>query len=128
MKKILLVLCSVVIGTSLAFANEPIDPAFFGKKKAFAIEQDAPVYPNPARDHIILHLSEAAPISNRNIRVEIRNILGDAMPVLMESISGGKYRISLSGYPSGYYLLVLQCERCSDDQGRYEEIHKFLKQ
>ncbi|MGB3851006.1 MAG: T9SS type A sorting domain-containing protein [Tunicatimonas sp.] len=128
MKKILLVLCSAIIGTSLAFASKPVDPVPFGKRNVFTIKQDAPVYPNPARDHIILQLAETAPISNRNIRVEIRNILGDAMPVLMESVSGGKYRISLSDYPSGYYLLVLQCERCSDDQGRYEEIHKFLKQ
>lgn len=128
MKRNLLVLCSVIIGTSLAFASEPIDPAPFGKEKIFTIKQDAPVYPNPARDHIILQLAEAAPISNRNISVEIRNILGNAMPVLMESVSGGKYRISLSDYPSGYYLLVLQCERCGADQGRYEEVHKFLKQ
>ena len=73
-------------------------------------------------------LPKLRPISNRNINVEIRNILGNKMPVQLESVSGGKFRINLSDYPSGYYLLVLQCERCGEQQGRYEEIHKFLKQ
>ncbi|MGB3780121.1 MAG: T9SS type A sorting domain-containing protein [Tunicatimonas sp.] len=128
MKKLLLVFCLGTIGISLATAGEPTDPTPFGKKNAFTIKQDAPVYPNPARDHIILHLAETAPISNQNINVEIRNILGNKMPVQLESISGGKFRISLSEYPSGYYLLVLRCERCGDEQGHHEEIHKFLKQ
>ena len=128
MKKLLLVICLGTIGTSLAHAGEPNDPAPFGKQNVFTVKQDAPVYPNPARDHIFLHLAETAPISDRNINVEIRNILGNKMPVQLESISGGKFRINLSDYPSGYYLLVLQCERCGEQQGRYEEIHKFLKQ
>ncbi len=128
MKKLLLVLCLGTIGVSLAIAGEPNDPTPFGKKNTFTINQDAPVYPNPARDHIIFHLAETAPISSQNINVEIRNILGNKMPVQLESISGGKFRINLSDYPSGYYLLVLQCERCSDQQDHYEEIHKFLKQ
>jgi hypothetical protein len=128
MKELLLVFCLGTIGISLATASEPNDPAPFGKKNVFTVKQDAPVYPNPARDHIILHLAETAPISHRNINVEIRNILGNKMPVQLESISGGKFRINLSSYPSGYYLLVLQCERCGEQQGRYEEVHKFLKQ
>ena len=128
MKKLLLVFCLGTIGTSLATAGEPTDPTPFGKQYVFTVKQDAPVYPNPARDHITLQLTESAPLSDRNINVEIRNILGNKMPVQLESISGGKFRINLSDYPSGYYLLVLQCERCSEQQGHYEEIHKFLKQ
>ena len=128
MKKLLLVVWLGIVGPSLAIAGGPNDPLPFAKKNAFTVNQDAPVYPNPARDHIFLHLTEASLISYQDINVEIRNILGNKMPVQLESLSGGKFRISLSDYPSGYYLLVLQCERCSESQGHYEEIHKFLKQ
>lgn len=128
MKKLLLVVWLGMIGTSLVFASGPDNPFPLGKKSVFTVNQDAPVYPNPARDHIILHLAENAPINERDISVEIRNILGNKMPVQLETISGGKFRISLTNYPSGYYLLVLQCERCGNEQGHYEEIHKFLKQ
>lgn len=128
MKKLLLVICLGTISISLAAAGGLNDPAPFGKKNVFTVKQDAPVYPNPARDHIFLHLAETAPISSQDIKVEIRNILGNKMPVQLESISGGKFRINLSDYPSGYYLLVLQCEHCGEQQGHYEEIHKFLKQ
>ncbi len=60
--------------------------------------------------------------------IEIRNILGNKMPLQLERINRTTYRISLANYPVGYYLLVLQCDQCGTSHNRHEEIHKFLKQ
>ena len=111
------------MSASLASASPP-----FSGSTVLVADQDAPVYPNPARDHIFFRLSDVSLADNGNLAIEIRNILGNKMPVLMERTQRDTYRISLNNYPSGYYLLVLQCEGCGAKQARHEEIHKFLKQ
>ena len=129
MKKLLLLL-SIWI-TSLSFASASVEsdiPTLFNKSKVLTGDQDAPIYPNPARDYIFLRLTNVNFSDNSDLAIEIRNILGNKMPVQLERTGGDTYRISLADYPSGYYLLVLQCDGCGSKKSRYEEIHKFLKQ
>ena len=114
--------------TLVTAASDPLSPLPFSGNSLLVSEQDAPVYPNPARDHIFFRLTDVSLSDTGDPTIEIRNILGNKMPVRMERTSSDTYRISLNNYPSGYYLLVLQCEGCSAKRGRHEEIHKFLKQ
>lgn len=129
MRKIVLALGVWIMSMSFVSAtNDPASFLPFGSNILLVSDQDAPVYPNPARDHIFFRLNDVSMSSEGDLAIEIRNILGNKMPVRMERTSNNTYRISLNNYPSGYYLLVLQCDRCSSESGRHEEIHKFLKQ
>ena len=113
---------------SWVIASDTVATAIpFGSSYILTVDQDAPVYPNPARDHIFFRLSDGN-VATDDFSIEIRNILGNKMPVRLERTNSDTYRINLNNYPSGYYLLVLQCEQCGSEQGRHEEIHKFLKQ
>ena len=100
----------------------------FSNDFRFAVTQDAPVYPNPARDHIFIRPSEENFSASGDLDIEIRNILGTKMPVRLEQTNQGTFRVSLADYPSGYYMLILQCEHCGTNQRGQKEIHKFLKQ
>lgn len=126
--KILLLIAGVWITSfSLAFAaGEPFSLASFSK--TVATLQDAPVYPNPARDHIFFRLDDVEMTAEGDLSIEVRDILGNKMPVRLDQTASDTYRISLTNYPSGYYMLILRCERCSATQGSHKEIHKFLKQ
>ena len=86
-------------------------------------KQDVPIYPNPAKDHIFLRLDQA-----NTSNIEIRNILGNKMPLMLERTSFGTYRIDLAQYPSGYYLVIIQDEAVSANGIRQKNIYKFLKQ
>lgn len=93
-------------------------------------EQDKSfIYPNPVKDFLYLELRELDPafINQSDLRLEIRNILGNVMPLDMERIDQEKYRINASTYPDGYYLLTVYCNSCSD-QEQLKNTFKFLKQ
>lgn len=128
MKKFLLYIGVWVFLAASAFASDERSPMPFSENYYFSADQDAPVYPNPARDHIYVRLSEESFSNDVDPTIEIRNILGNKMPVQVERTSQNIFRVSLSNFPSGYYMLVLQCERCGTHQGSQKEIHKFLKQ
>lgn len=129
MKVFLLVLGVWMIGiTSVRASDEANEPMPFSNNASSILDQDAPVYPNPARDHIFLNITNLTIAENSDPTIEIRNILGNKMPLQLERINRTTYRISLANYPVGYYLLVLQCDQCGTSQNRHEEIHKFLKQ
>lgn len=129
MRKFLLIAGIWMTSLPLAIASDGfVFPVPFGGSSLLTVDQDAPVYPNPARDHIFFRLTDGRVSASNDLAIEIRNILGNKMPVHLERTGSDTYRISLNNYPSGYYLLVLQCEHCNSEQGRHEEIHKFLKQ
>ena len=129
MKRSLLLVSVLALSVSFTAASaKEYSPLPFGKEAGFVITQDAPVYPNPARDHIFIRPSEENFSASGDLNVEIRNILGTKMPVRLEQTNQGTFRVSLANYPSGYYMLVLQCEHCGTNQRGQKEIHKFLKQ
>lgn len=86
-------------------------------------KQNAPIYPNPAKDYIFLRLDQG-----NTSDIEIRNILGNKMHLTLERTSFGTYRIDLSQYPSGYYLVIIQNEAVSNSGVRQKNVYKFLKQ
>ncbi len=112
--------------TSVVVAGEY--PMPFGENYRSLFVQDVPLYPNPARDHIYVRPAEANFLNDQDLTIEIRNILGNEMPVRLERNGQGTFRVNLSNYPSGYYMLILQCEHCGSSQNSQKAIHKFLKQ
>lgn len=92
-------------------------------------ESDAPVYPNPATDHIFVRLDKVDPfMSNGSVEFEIRSILGNSMPVNSEKTDTFSYRIDTSDYPAGYYLLVVRCVDCeAQSNSARGKVFKFLK-
>nr|WKN38085.1 T9SS type A sorting domain-containing protein [Tunicatimonas sp. TK19036] len=101
----------------VAMPNEGGNPA----------DQDAAVYPNPAQDFVFVQV-DRVPFSlpaDAEPSIKVVDILGNSMNVQSEQINPTTYRLDLSQYPSGYYLLVVNCEGCPDANKGF---FKFLKQ
>lgn len=93
-----------------------------------ADDADAPVYPNPATDHIFVRVDKIHPnMGEGSYNFEIRSILGNSMPVNSEKTDIYSYRIDTSDYPAGYYLLVVRCEDCKTQGNDVRKVFKFLK-
>jgi len=112
-----LMLASQVLGAtpvSKAENNNPVD-------------QDAAVYPNPATDFVFVRTDRLPfPTSaNSELSIKVVNILGNTMTTSTELIDARTYRIDLSQYPAGYYLLIIQCGNCPDTD---KAIIRFQKQ
>lgn len=88
---------------------------------------DVSIYPNPVKDFLDVQINEDWG-QNADLRFEIRNILGNAMPVEVERVDQNKYRIDTAEYPSGYYLLMIQCKSCKQKENKFQNALKFLKQ
>ncbi len=93
----------------------------------FNIDENAVLYPNPAVDYLYVRVDLLRNQFN-SPSFEVRNILGNNMPTRAEQYRGDTYRISVSDFPSGYYLLTISCNECGDEQGINKESYKFLKQ
>lgn len=92
-----------------------------------SLDENAVLYPNPAVDYLYIRVDL---LKNQfsSPSFEVRNILGNQMPTRVEQYREDTYRISVSEYPSGYYLLTISCSDCSGEQSNYRESYKFLKQ
>jgi len=90
-------------------------------------DQNATVYPNPATDFVFVR-TDRLPFptsSNSELSIKVVNILGNTMKTSTELIDARTYRIDLSQYPAGYYLLIMQCSKCPDTN---KAIIRFQKQ
>lgn len=91
---------------------------------------DVVVYPNPAEENIFVRLDLIDPsfTDSPEIDLEIRSLLGTSMPVEAERIDANRFRILTADFPSGYYLLIVQCKECNgDNEHPSKEVFKFLK-
>jgi hypothetical protein len=94
----------------------------------YDIDENAVLYPNPAVDYLYVRIDL---LKNRFDApdFEVRNILGNEMSIRVEEYKADTYRIPVSEFPSGYYLLTITCNDCSTtEQSNYKESYKFLKQ
>ena len=67
---------------------------------------DFTVYPNPAKDHLFIAISN---IKNENVKVELNDILGNNVYSSNEkSTIGYKSDIQISALPTGVYMLKVQ--------------------
>jgi hypothetical protein len=92
-------------------------------------ESDAPVYPNPAQDHIFVRLDliNSVFMAEPKVEFEIRSLLGNSMPVLSEQVDSHTYRIATQDFPAGYYLLFVRCNECKGQAQSAKNVFKFLK-
>lgn len=88
---------------------------------------DASIYPNPVKDVLFLEIDEDW-AQHADLQFEIRNILGNVMPMTVEKVEQNLYRIDTADYPSGYYLLMVQCKSCQVKDNKHRNTFKFLKQ
>lgn len=91
---------------------------------------DASIYPNPVKDNFLFQPNTDGLQwdENADLKFEIRNILGNSMPVKVERVEQGGYRFDTADYPAGYYLLMVHCSSCQEKGAKSRNAFKFLKQ
>lgn len=88
------------------------------------VNQDAPVYPNPARDFIYFKADKVSGFDGK-ISLNVVDILGNPIKIQPEKVGAYTYRIDVSQCTAGYYMLVAQCQT---DTTTKKKVFRFLKQ
>lgn len=118
----------IVGAFTLLLASQVLGATAMGEtKNNNPVDQDATVYPNPATDFVFVRTDRLPfPVSSDyDISIKVVNILGNAMKTSTELTDSHTYRIDLSQYPAGYYMLIVQCSNCPDTN---KAIIRFQKQ
>lgn len=77
------------------------------------------LYPNPTVTDLFIQVENS---TLKNTQIELHSLIGNQITISPERIGEGKYRVSVEGLASGYYLIVVR-----DDQSRFKVARKFLK-
>lgn len=131
MKRSVLIGCLAVYFLLMVFLPGNTEGIQLPKQTVPGIEnENAAIYPNPAKDFISIRPGLLNPAwgQDADLKFEIRNILGNAMPVQAERIEQDIYRLNVAEYPNGYYLLMIQCNSCEEKGSKTRNAFKFLKQ
>lgn len=103
----------------LAFPLQGQDNSALVESSISAELDQIEVYPNPAIDHIYVSVEEEV---FDQIKLEMFNIIGNQVQLNVEKVNDSEYRIPVSTYNTGYYLLLI-----SDRAGRVNKAFKFMK-
>lgn len=131
MKRPLLFCCLLAYFLLMVFLPGNTEGIQLSKQAVFAMSDDnAAIYPNPAKDYIVVRPGLINPnwSQDADLKFEIRNILGSAMPVEIERSDKDEYRFNIADYPNGYYLLMISCTSCEKKGHVSRNAFKFLKQ
>jgi len=77
------------------------------------------VYPNPTSDQITIDLSKTnvtKPV------IELRSIIGSKMRIRLENAGYKKYKVDVSQFPRGYYLVLVR-----EDREKFQQTVRFSK-
>ncbi len=77
------------------------------------------VYPNPTSDEITIDLSKTDVLSPK---IEIRSIIGSKMVIRLEKSGFKKYKVDVSRFPRGYYLVLVR-----EDREKFQQTVRFSK-
>ncbi len=77
------------------------------------------VYPNPTSEQITIDLSKA---DVDQPKIEIRSIIGSKMNVFLETAGYKKYKVNVSNFPRGYYLVLVR-----EDRSKFQQTVRFSK-
>lgn len=77
------------------------------------------IYPNPTVDFINVEIKNS---TLKDPKIEIFNIIGNAVEVEIEKTSNNNYQVNVKNLPSGYYLVTIK-----DDGALIKDMYKFLK-
>lgn len=115
--KSLLVLIILVSATTISWSQSApeLDFNYSNFEKINKVE----IYPNPTIDFLNVV------IKNSNLddpKIEIFNIIGNAIGVEIEKIADNKYQLNVKDLPAGYYLVTIK-----DNGILIKDMFKFLK-
>ena len=77
------------------------------------------VFPNPTTDQITIDLSKT---EVKQPIIEIRSIIGSKMQVTVEKLGLQKYKVDVSRFPRGYYLVLVR-----EDREKFQQTVRFSK-
>ncbi len=81
-------------------------------------EEKISIYPNPTVDFLMIRME--GDISN--VAFELSSMIGNKLFIKPEEVGFGKYKISVKGFASGYYFLIV-----TDEEKQFTKAFKFLK-
>ncbi|MCO6357845.1 T9SS type A sorting domain-containing protein [Roseivirga pacifica] len=77
------------------------------------------VFPNPTSDLINIDLTDA---ELSKPKIEIRSIIGTKMNIYLEKNGTDKYKVDVSSFPRGYYLVLVR-----EDRTKFQQTIRFSK-
>ncbi len=109
----------------LTHAQRNSDPLIATPEQALTITEQLDnknkieVYPNPAVDFLLVQISNS---ELRDVKFEVRSLLGSEMHVQIEELGAGKYRFPVQDFSTGYYFIIVK-----DEATRFKKAFRFLK-
>lgn len=107
---VMLLMCA-----SLSAQNNRLASAGGSSSEKVKIE----VFPNPTSDLINIDLSET---DLKKPKIEIRSIIGTKMSIDLEENGADKYKVDVSSFPRGYYLVLVR-----EDRSKFQQTVRFSK-
>ncbi len=93
-------------------------PAFGQPRDRLSPDVAVSIYPNPAVDYLVIELSD----SFGDVQFELNSMLGNNIAIESEGVGDGTFRISLKGFATGYYFLIVK-----DGDSEFKKAYRFLK-
>jgi hypothetical protein len=106
--------CLLTLGTHAQMADNPVD-----FQVVVQTQPKIDIYPNPAVDYLQVQVDFPSAVK---IQFELHSIIGNQMIIQVEDLGGGRYRIPVKEFASGYYFLIIK-----DEGTRFKKAFKFLK-
>ncbi|MGF1637217.1 MAG: T9SS type A sorting domain-containing protein [Cyclobacteriaceae bacterium] len=123
MKRLLIIISCIILTFSLLKAQQqPINSHYPSESPIFRNEninakKPVEIFPNPVDDFLTVTIDKN---EFKNVEFEVYNIIGNAHKISVEDLARGTYKINLSNFNAGYYLLVVK-----DTESRTNKAFKF---
>lgn len=106
---------ALIVGFSLCAQGQDISTASGSGSNEIKVE----VFPNPTSEQITIDLTKA---NIQQPKIEIRSIIGSKMNIFLEKVSLNKYKVNVSAFPRGYYLVLVR-----EDRSKFQQTIRFSK-
>ncbi len=77
------------------------------------------LYPNPAVEYIVIEINNS---TLDKAEFELHSIIGNEIKIKAEDLGGGRFRIPVKNFATGYYFIVIK-----DEVTRFKKAYRFLK-
>lgn len=107
----------MVLFATLSFSVQAQDIGKAGGSGSNKVKVD--VYPNPTSEELTIDLSK---LNLDQPKIEVRSIIGSKMGIYLEKIGPKKYKVNVSSFPRGYYLVLVR-----EDRSKFQQTVRFSK-
>ena len=90
------------------------------KKPLINLDKQIHLYPNPTKEYLNAEILSS---ELKTLTFSMYNIIGNPIDVKLEKLYGNKYRLDVTDYESGYYILMIK-----DKKTHFRQAFKFLKE